>query len=241
MSCCSRSFTLLSRVSLASSSTARAWRTMEVCSGSIFSSFPAGDRPSRARACCSAASACSIRSLKSVWSSRASGWPWRIRVPRSMSMDSTRPATLALRVTWSSAARVPVAATVRGRARSAAGTTRTSRAGEPAAGACGFDFSWEAALAGNSPRHADSPRARARIPIKGRTDIRLMINRCRAASPTKMQSAATNSRTSSKKSVGLPGKAVDPALEDLHQHEEDDADRAGLAPGLAQPLQAGPP
>ena len=39
----------------------------------------------------------------------------------------------------------------------------------------------------------------------------------------------------------LPRETVDPALEDLHQHEEGDAGRRRLPPGLAHALQARPP
>ena len=68
----------------------------------------AGSRPSRARACCSAASAwrCAARSR---WASDARA-PGRVRTgdPRSTSSSSSRPVTLRLSITCSSAASVPV-------------------------------------------------------------------------------------------------------------------------------------
>ena len=60
-----------SRCRRASSSDACAWRTSAVFSMSIVSPSPVGSRPSRARACCSAASAWRSRRSKSVGVSRA--------------------------------------------------------------------------------------------------------------------------------------------------------------------------
>ena len=225
---------LRSRVSRASSSTARAWRTMAVCSGSTCSSLPVGVSPSRARACCSAASACSRRSLKSVWSSRADRLAAAHPAAQIDVDGSTRPATLALRMTWSSAARVPVAATVRGSARSAAGTTRTSRAGGRGWGLGRSLGRWP----GCSPRQ---PTARGRpvMTIKGRPDIRLMISRRRAASPTKMQTAADELQRLLDEVQGQPAEVAERTLEELDGQEEHDAEPSICPHGFAQrPLQA---
>src|SRR2546429_520744 len=56
-------------------------------------------------------------------------WPFFTRVPRSTVISARRPATFVPSTTWSSAARVPVADTVRATVRSAAGITFTSRGG----------------------------------------------------------------------------------------------------------------
>jgi len=58
---------------------------------------------------------------------RATVWSRRTRLPRSTSSSPIRPATLVPSTTCSSAARVPVALTLRSTTSSAAGTTRTCR------------------------------------------------------------------------------------------------------------------
>src|SRR6266850_5063981 len=162
---------LRSRVSRASSSNARAWRTTAVCSGSTRSSLPVAESPSLTRACCSEASACSTRNLKSLWSSLPMTWPFFTRVPRSTVISARRPATLVPSTTWSSAARVPVAVTVRATVRSAAGVTLTSRGGGPAG--LGFCSSAPTEPCPWQP-HSRRVRPRAKV-VRTWGDIRLMI------------------------------------------------------------------
>ena len=124
-----------SRVSRASSSTAAAWRTTAVCSGSTASSV------ARRRQAEPGARLLQ-RGLGLLDPELEVG---RVEPRERLALADPRAqvdvdglhaaGNFGLRVTCSSAARVPVTATVRGRARSAAGTTLTSRAGEPAAGA----------------------------------------------------------------------------------------------------------